>query len=219
MNLNYLLALNNESVWADGILVFYEIFKFLEENVPTSVLPADYYRTEHFEADLRFYKGDDWEKTYKPRESVQKYLKHLNDIKENNSLLLIAYVYHLYLGLLSGGQLLAKKRQITKKFLMNKQSEDVADDDVVIPGAALTTFPNKSMLELKNNLKAIIDEYAKDFDKDIRRQLIEESQRVFELNNEIINSVEGVTKQNLKLLGYLMLIIFSIYVFLKMWNL
>jgi heme oxygenase 2 len=199
-------------VWADGLLVFYEIFKFLEENVPANILPLDYHRTEQFQNDLQFYKGDDWEKTYKPREAVQKYLKHLKHIQETNPLLLIAYVYHLYLGLLSGGQILAKKRQITGKF---RARSDVYDE--VEPGTALTSYPNKSISEMKNHLKKTIDEYAKDFDKTVRRQLIEESHRVFELNNELINSVEGVTKQNLKLLGYLLLIIFSIYVFLKMW--
>lgn len=33
------LALNNNDVWADGLLVFYEVFKFLEENVPETILP------------------------------------------------------------------------------------------------------------------------------------------------------------------------------------
>lgn len=210
-------ALNNSCVWADGLLVFYEIFKFLEENVPAAILPPDYHRTQQFEEDLRFYKGCDWEKTYKPRESVVKYLKHLNHLKETNSLLLIAYVYHLYMGLLSGGQILAKKRQISSKFKWNQEQRDEADE-YIEPGTALTSFKNKSIVQLKNTMRSVIDEYCKDFDDDTKQQLVVESQKVFELNNEIIKSVEGVTMQNLKLLGYIILIIFSIYVFIKMWS-
>lgn len=216
VNAKLAFALNNNCVWADGLLVFYEIFKFLEENVPASILPPEYYRAQQFEDDLKFYKGSDWEKTYKPRESVLKYLKHLNHVKETNSLLLIAYVYHLYMGLLSGGQILAKKRQITSKFKWNKEQRDESQE-YIEPGTALTSFPNQSIVQLKNNMKAVIDNYCKDFDEETKNQLCIESQKVFELNNELIQSVEGVTKQNLKLLGYLTVFILSVYVFLKMW--
>lgn len=121
-------------------------------------------------------------------------------------------MYHLYLGLLSGGQILAKKRQLTQKFSRSENNED----DVDTPGNALLSFPDHSLHQLKNNLKAIIDEYAKDFDLELRRAMIEESQKVFELNNMIINSVEGVAMQNLKLLGYIVIIVLSIYIFFKM---
>ncbi|KAG5672009.1 hypothetical protein PVAND_002172 [Polypedilum vanderplanki] len=218
VNAKLAFALNNSSVWADGILVFYEIFKFLEENVPATILPIEYHRTQQFEDDLKFYLGDDWQKTYKPRQAVANYLKHLHHIKETNSLLLIAYVYHLYLGLLSGGQILAKKRNLTKKFRINKTDNGNDQEEEVPKGAALTSYPNRSIIEMKNNLKAIIDDYAKDFDEKLRRELIVESRKVFELNNEIIQSVEGVTIQNLKMLGYLTLIILSFYVFMKMWG-
>lgn len=209
-------ALNNNAVWADGLLVFYEIFKFLEENVPSSVLPPEYHRTTQFEEDLKYYNGNDWEKMYKPRESVAKYLKHLNNIKETNSLLLIPYVYHLYMGLLSGGQILAKKRQLTSKFSWNNEQIDESEE-FVAPGTALTSF-NTSITQLKNQMRSTIDEYCKDFDANTKDALVYEGQKVFELNNEIIRSVEGVTKQNLKLLGYVLLIILTFYVFLKMWT-
>lgn len=192
--------------------VFYEIFKFLEENVSDVILPVEYHRSEQFEKDLKFYKGNDWEKCYKPREAVCNYLNHLNKLKESNSLMLIPYVYHLYLGLLSGGQILVKKRQLTQKITRSENNEN--DDE---NGNALLSFPDKSLHQLKNNLKARIDEYCKDFDTETRREMIVESQKVFELNNTIINSVEGVGVQNLKLLGYFILAVLSIYVFLKMW--
>jgi hypothetical protein len=38
-------ALNNNDVWADGLTVFYEIFKFLEQNVSERILPLEFHRT------------------------------------------------------------------------------------------------------------------------------------------------------------------------------
>lgn len=207
-------------MWADGLLVFYEIFKFLEENVSQQILPLEYHRAEQFEKDLDFFKGSGWQKTYKVRESVQKYLNHLYETNEKNPILLIAYVYHLYMGLLSGGQILSKKRKIANKFKANFTEQ--RDDDGVEPGSHLTSFPNKSILELKNNLRSTIDEFSKDFDEKLRQELIEESKKVFELNNEVIASVEGVGAQLRKnfrnFMGCFLLVTLSVYLFVKMWH-
>ena len=73
-------------------------------------------RTAAFEADLKYYLGENWSVSYTPRESVATYLRHLMEIEERDSDLLIAYVYHLYMGLLSGGQILRKKRQLFNRF-------------------------------------------------------------------------------------------------------
>lgn len=203
--------------------MFYEVFKFLEENVSSHILPLEIRRLDQFEADLEFFKGEDWKKTYKVRESVQKYLNHLYEINERNPLLLIAYCYHLYMGLLSGGQILAKKRNfasgIMKKFREQRTDDE---DDSIEPGSHLTSFPNKSILELKNNFRCTIDDFTKDFDEKLRSELIEESKKVFELNNEIISSVEGVDGQlyrNLRnAIGIVLLLVLSVYLFIKMWH-
>lgn len=213
-------ALNNNDVWAEGLLVFYEVFKFLEENVSSQILPMDYHRAEQFEKDLDFFKGPDWKKTYKVRESVQRYLNHLQELNDSNPLLLIPYVYHLYMGLLSGGQILSKKRKLGMKLTGTKQRND--DEGVVAPGENLTTFPNKSILELKNNFRHTIDEFSKEFDSDLRRELIVESKTVFEMNNEVIKSIEGVGDQlrkNLRnFLACCALVVLSVFLFKKMWS-
>jgi heme oxygenase 2 len=210
--------LNNDEVWADGLLVFYEIFKYLEENVSSTVLPVELHRTQQFENDLEFYKGRDWQKTYKVREQVQMYLNHLYQINEKNPILLIAYVYHLYMGLLSGGQILAKKRKIFNR----KENEQRDDQPDIEPGFNLTSFPNKSIVEMKNNLRHTIDESSKDFHEKLRQDLIEESKKVFELNNVVIQSVEGVGAQLRRnvgtFLGFLMIFVLTVYLFIKMWH-
>lgn len=212
------------------MLVFYEVFRFLEEHVPETILPREYYRTEAFEADLKFYKGEDWMKTYKPRPAVQKYLSHLKKIQEEDPSLLIAYVYHLYLGLLSGGQILQKKRKIAKKlkFSFSATNEDsqqynendntVFNDENIEPGYHVTSIKNKPIAQLKINLKKIIDDFVKDFDEDTKQKLVEESRTVFQLNNEVIKTVEGVANQNLKLLMYVVIFILTLYLFVKLWH-
>ena len=48
--------------------------------------------------------------------------------QEDEPLLLVAYIYHLYMGLLSGGQILSKKRQF------------FGSDTGKVEGTAVTTF-------------------------------------------------------------------------------
>ena len=61
--------------------------------------------------------------------ALVKYIDHLKHIaEEDEPLLLVAYIYHLYMGLLSGGQILSKKRQF------------FGSDDGKVKGTAVTTF-------------------------------------------------------------------------------
>lgn len=66
---------SNNLVWADGLLVFYEIFRYLEEamnrlhntKVGDLKISSLCNRTEAFELDLEFYLGKDWKNNYEPR--------------------------------------------------------------------------------------------------------------------------------------------------------
>ncbi|XP_014471385.1 PREDICTED: uncharacterized protein LOC106742702 [Dinoponera quadriceps] len=64
----------DDSVWADGLLVFYEVFRYLEgamirlKNTKIGLLPlGELQRTEAFERDLDHYLGKEWRKNYSPR--------------------------------------------------------------------------------------------------------------------------------------------------------
>jgi len=59
-------------------------------------------RTSAFEMDLKYYLGEDWAKNYSPRPEVVEYLIYLSKLEEEDPDLLMAFVYHLYMGLLSG---------------------------------------------------------------------------------------------------------------------
>jgi heme oxygenase 2 len=179
---------------------------------------------EQFESDLAFYKGENWKNEYEIRESVQKYLNHLEELNEKNPILLVAYVYHLYMGLLSGGQILAKKRKLKNRIVGIFSKADGSGDSELEPGQSLTTFiGDKTIFELKNEMRKTIDEFAEDLDEKTRQLLIDESKKVFELNNEIIQSVKGVNEQLQKRITNFvissLLVMFGIYIFMKMWKL
>lgn len=191
-------------MWADGLLVFYEVFRFLERNVSERLLPREFHRTEAFEADLAYYLGDDWRKEYEIRDSVAGYLRHLEDVNKRSPLLLLAYVYHLYMGLLSGGQLLQKKRRLNPL-----RSGDASE------GEAVTNFPNHTISELKTRMRSLVDELAADLDEQTKTLLIAESRMVFHLNNEIVRSVKGVNRANVKRFGLVLLIVVGLFYLLK----
>ena len=109
------VTISDDSVWAEGLLVFYEVFKFLEKSLSAhsdsligDLLIPGMARTEAFEKDLDFFFGD-WKESYEIRPEVRQYLDHLESLDHENPYLLIPYIYHLYMGLFSGGQILAAK--------------------------------------------------------------------------------------------------------------
>lgn len=183
--------------------MFYEIFRYLEENVPEELLPKEFHRTKAFESDLTFYLGENWKRDYEIRSSVKTYLKHLYDIKTHSPILLLAYVYHLYMGLLSGGQILQKKRSLNPLGSGNNEGESV------------TNFEGFTIAELKKKMRDLVDTKAQEFDESMKTLLIAESKMVFHLNNEIVRSVQGVNRANLRKFGIVLVVIIAIFYLLK----
>ena len=94
-------------------------------------------RTEALEEDLDHFFGKSWRTKEEP-EALVKYIEHLKQIaEEDEPLLLVAYIYHLYMGLLSGGQILSKKRQF------------FGSDAGKVKGTAVTTFEGTVPAPLK----------------------------------------------------------------------
>ncbi|XP_075210403.1 heme oxygenase isoform X2 [Lycorma delicatula] len=209
VNAKLAFALSDNSVWAEGLLIFYEIFRFLEgamvrlKDTCVGQLSIDgMQRTEAFEKDLAFYLGPDWNKNYIPRESVVKYLLHLQTLEKEDPTRLIAYIYHLYMGLLSGGQILRRKRALAKKFSV------FSTKDADTGGAAVTDFGEKRIFELKRKLVDAVNDVAKKLDENTKQNLIMEGKVVFELNNSIVKTVKGTSEVILrKLIVYAMIVV------------
>ncbi|XP_055545162.1 uncharacterized protein LOC129730124 [Wyeomyia smithii] len=204
VNAKLAFALYDNSVWAEGLLIFYEIFKFLEQNVSHEYLPEEFHRTHQFELDLQFYLGNSWNQNYQPRKEVRSYLEHLTKIQREKPILLVAYVYHLYMGLLSGGQILQKRKNISRKLnpFAGKGSTE---------GAALTTFEGHSIHQLKKTMRKLIDELGDRLDDETRQQMVVESRKVFDLNNGVIRTVSGVNRANVKIVIFVLMVILAYF--------
>ncbi|XP_011299145.1 heme oxygenase [Fopius arisanus] len=214
VNAKLAFGLQDDKVWADGLLVFYEIFKYLEKAMPgvtkkheiDNIIPQDMERTKAFEEDLNFYLGSEWSKNYTPRESVVQYLNHLKELECTKPILLLAYVYHLYMGLLSGGIILRKKRQLIQKLSPFKSTHK-------LEGNHVTDFGESSIYKLKENFRRKMNELAEGLDELTKEQLIEESKVVFVMNNQIIRSVQGASAVMIKKIIYVITILLVLILF------
>ncbi|TRY67005.1 hypothetical protein TCAL_02314 [Tigriopus californicus] len=212
VNIKLGVSISNPEVWAEGLMVFYEIFRALEQAMEDHKdsligefdLPG-LRRAEAFEADLAFYFGDHWRQTYEIRPEVAQYLAHLKRLEDENPYLLIAYIYHLYMGLLSGGQLLKSKKDFFK-------SGKTATQDA---GDAVTYFKDVSIASLKKRMKEIANTVAKDLDDETRKQILQEGVQVFKLNNTIIKSVRGVNDIFYKRVGICLAILCIILLLIR----
>uniref|UniRef100_A0A182J5N0 Heme oxygenase n=1 Tax=Anopheles atroparvus TaxID=41427 RepID=A0A182J5N0_ANOAO len=206
VNAKLAFALYDSRVWAEGLLIFYDVFKHLEQRVPHDFLPPELHRTAQFEQDLQFYLGAGWKEQHTPKPEVRAYLEHLHRIEGENANLLLAYVYHLYMGLLSGGQILQKRRALGQR--MNLLRRAGASHE----GAALTTFEDQSIFELKQRLRKVVDEFGARLDDETRQRMLDESRKVFELNNTIIRTVQGVERANIRIIKYIAVAIMAFLV-------
>lgn len=213
--------MTEDRVWAEGLLVFYEVFKFLEEAVQRLKDRNEYFarfekvleginRKEAFEADLQHYYGENWRKTcYVVRPSLANYLKHLKILEEREPLRLLAYIYHMYMGLLSGGQIIKKKRELKSRLSLGTSSflsfivpacvlgkacgPDSQKSKSTLLGCAATDFSNidgRTISSIKKDIAFTMNDIAEDLSKDERKSLMEESIKVFEWNNQVVSTIE-----------------------------
>jgi len=196
VNLKLGVSMSDDNVWAEGLLVFYEVFRFLEGAVQRTKdsllgeynLIAGLWRTEALERDLVHFLGNDWNgASYEIRPEVGKYLARLKVVEAENPYLLVAYIYHMYMGLLSGGQILQAKRKL------GVTSSGSKGDSAAL-GEAITHFepPSRTIAVLKKEIREATNRIGEELDEGTREAVIAEGVKVFELNNLVIRSVKGV---------------------------
>lgn len=135
----------------------------------------------------------------------------LREVEDTDPTLLMAYIYHLYMGLLSGGMILRKKRQLMQKVSLFKASPS--------SGNNVTNFGQNSIFQLKRDLRESMNRIAETLDEDTKNKLIEESKIVFELNNEIVKSVQTGTRVFEKIfyfIGQVVLVVFVLVIAINM---
>ena len=191
VNLKLGLTLSDDTVWSEGILTFTNVFLFLEEALTRNQdsllgdLDIDgIRRAEAFSKDLKSFYGNQWEqKLQDMRETapVRNYISHLEKVENENPYLLSAYIYHLYMGLLSGGQILSAKKRISGN--SDSQGEEIFK----------VNKPN-SVSSLKKKIREAMENMSDNLDEETKENILNEGVRVFELNNTLIHSVKGVNE-------------------------
>jgi len=210
------ITMSDDSVWAEGLLVFYEVFKFLEaalechaDSLLGELLLPGMARTAALEADLAHYLGPRWQEGYVLRPEVQLYITHLQKLQDENPYMLIPYIYHLYMGLFSGGQVLRAKR-----FLSLSSMAGGGQDDTERPGNSVTSYGENTISGLKKQLRKAVNDVAEHLDDETKDAILVESVKVFELNNVIIGSVAGVDRVLRRRMLKLLIAIFLLILFL-----
>merc|ERR1712079_404758 len=134
------------------------------------------------------------------------YLDHLTQLDNDSPYLLIPYIYHLYMRLFSGGQILQAKR----KYLSLSGSQGPEE---TVPGCAVTTYQDQTIGQLKKQLRQAVN----DLDDKTKQAILTESVKVFELNNVVIKSVKGINqvlvKRAVKLFIALLLLMFFLFAY------
>ena len=223
VNLKLGLTLSDETVWSEGILTFTNIFVFLEQALirKQDSLLGDLdvdglRRTEAFHKDLKTFYGNDWEEKLQAMNetpAVKGYITHLKEIEDENPYLLSAYIYHLYMGLLSGGQILSAKKKISRK---GKDSEGEEIFKVSKPD---------TVSSLKRKIRDAMERMSEHLEDDTKEKILSEGIKVFELNNTLIHSVKGVdeafwrlTKKMIMIALFLILVSYVIIKWLNVKN-
>lgn len=222
--------------------------------MPERLLPKELHRASAFERDFAYFYGADWKNSYEPRPAVKEYLAHLEQVAAKSEVLLFAFAFQMYMALMSGGQLLQKKRMIARKLWIfptdsaeqeqqQKQAEEdaaeatakaaataaddgIADNDlrarpmpvqVTISqvGCEATYFPIR-IATLKVKLRRIFNEVYGKLNEEERAEYIEESRNVFRMNIQLLRTVKGVNRANLKKLAIAVVFLTGIYVAIKL---
>ncbi|XP_013191005.1 heme oxygenase 1 [Amyelois transitella] len=186
----FAIALQDKQVWGEGLYSFYHIFSFLEDardrlNMPdynSLYVAEELLRASEIREDLFEYLGANWVLIPKTP-AVENYLLHLENLEKDNPRLLMVYVYHLYLGLLSGGQILAKKRMMFDDGSLSTGVEKYID--------RVAYFKHNDIGKLKKDLKAAMERIAEKMTPREQDEFINESIHLFLMNNLVINSVPG----------------------------
>lgn len=202
------VTMSDDSVWAEGLLVFYEIFAFLEkalvdhsDSLLGDLLIPGMARSAAIEADLSHYLGQDWRESYTVRPEVQDYLEHLKNLEKDRPYLLIPYIYHLYMALFSGGQVMKAKRM-----LMSGGR-----------GSEVLNFGDVALGTLKKQMRKSVNDVAEELDDDTKEDILKESVEVFKRNNVIIGSVEGVDRVLKRRLIKLLIAVLMLLLFIFAW--
>lgn len=172
--------MTDSKVWVEGLRRFYIVYKYLE----TAMMKEDNYnlhtfsqingmfRTQQFESSLQHYLGEKWQTQM--TKAMAEYSDYLLRLEKENHVLLAPFIYHMYMGILSGGQILMAKQRLA--FSDGKGSE--------------AFYFDVNVKEAKNQLRSAMNALAEKLDDETKLRLLKESKMVYLLNNKLVKEVK-----------------------------
>jgi len=179
-----ILGMTDSKVWVEGLRRFYVVFQYLEtamknkENYNLHKFSEinGLFRTQQFENSLRHYLGEKWPSG--TTKAMAEYSNYLLCLEKENHVLLSPFIYHMYMGILSGGQILMAKQRMA--FSDGKGSE--------------AFYFNVNVRETKNQLRNEMNALAEKLDDETKLRLLKESKMVYLLNNNLVKEVKVPTE-------------------------
>lgn len=190
VNLKLALVLTSRPLYGEALALFAPIYQRLEQALerhpklsPVASHLDKMRRFPGFEADMRFYLGEGGLESMRQRQKegqpneLKEYLEHLDRLEREDPMLLAVYAYHMYMAVLAGGYII---RKMVKRTMGLKNDEGVR---------ALSFPPGVDCKALRSSLKQCMNEEM-DFSEDQEERVLEESVKLFELNNRLVATVQ-----------------------------
>jgi heme oxygenase len=187
--------LTSPALYGEALSLFLPVFETLEAIMDRNAkhphlgklypLIEDLRRTPGFRADFIYYlakeRREELEAAWKNGEhkAIAEYVTRLEELEKSDPVLLLAYAYHLYGGIVAGGQIIA--RMVRKAMGLPKDSHDGVEVFRVKEGRGKILF---------QKVKAIYNEEI-DLSTEQKEALIKEGREVFRLNDALVATVKG----------------------------
>ncbi|XP_060840592.1 uncharacterized protein LOC132921530 isoform X2 [Rhopalosiphum padi] len=184
INAKMTIGMTDSKVWVEGLRRFYVVYQYLEiamkkeENYNLHKFGQinGLLRTQPFESSLRHYLGEKWPSGI--TKAMAEYSNYLLCLENENHVLLSPFIYHMYMGILSGGQILMAKQRMA--FSDGKGSE--------------AFYFDINVREAKNQLRNEMNALAEKLDDETKLRLLKESKMVYLLNNKLVKEVKVPTE-------------------------
>jgi len=195
VNMKLGLVLTSPDLYGEALSLFYPIFAKIEDIIEVhkeheqigKVHPLlDLIRrAPRFQKDMEFYLTSDRRKELEQMVQsgenpvMEEYLQHLDRISKEEPVLILAYIYHEYAGILAGGQII--KKIVQKALGLSKESDD---------GVQCFCMSDKTIAP-----KIVMARIKKILNEDIalaegqRQRVVDEGVEVFRRNNALVNTI------------------------------
>ena len=195
VNMKLGLVLTSPGLYGEALALFYPIFAKIEDIIELQKghkqigkiypLLELMRRAPGFRKDMEYYLTSDRraeldQMVQRGENSVMEdFLQHLDRISKEDPVLILAYIYHEYAGILAGGQII--KRIVQKALGLSKDSDDgvqcfCMSDKTIAPKIVMSR-----MKRILNEDIAITEEQ--------HQRIVDEGVEVFRRNNALVNTI------------------------------